>query len=143
MIVIACNTVSSTCLDDLEKAYPDIPIVGIIQPAADKVVKSCSEDSRVGIIGTKVTISTRLQRIDQNRSGDERFETACPVRPLIEEGIIANDIMDLTIHHYMDDFVWENRIDTLVLGCTHYPLIRSNIERIYPDIKIINPSEDH
>ena len=50
--------------------------------------------------------------------------------------------MDLTIHHYMDDFVMENRIDTMVLGCTHYPLIRSNIERIYPDIKLINPSEE-
>jgi glutamate racemase len=145
MIVIACNTVSSTCLEDLEKAYPDIPIVGIIQPAVDRVVKSCSEDSQVGVIGTKVTISTHaysdsIKKKDPNMNV---FETACPAFvPLIEEGIIANDIMDLTIRHYMDDFVWENRIDTLVLGCTHYPLIRSNIERIYPDIKIINPSEE-
>jgi len=62
--------------------------------------------------------------------------------PLIEEGIIENDIMDLTIRHYMDDFILENRIDTVVLGCTHYPLIRSNIERRYPDIRIIDPSEE-
>jgi len=71
------------------------------------------------------------------------FETPCPAFvPLIEEGIIENDIMDLTIHHYMDDFILENRINTMVLGCTHYPLIRANLERIYPDLTIINPSEE-
>ena len=60
--------------------------------------------------------------------------------PLIEEGIIDNEIMDLTIRYYMDDFVRNNRLDTLVLGCTHYPLIRKNILRIYPDLRIVNPS---
>lgn len=60
--------------------------------------------------------------------------------PLIEEGIIENEIMDLTIHYYMDEFISKNNIDTLVLGCTHYPIIRKNIERIYPGLNIINPS---
>lgn len=145
MIVIACNTVSSTCLDDLSQEYPDIPIVGIIGPAAKRTAKSCSEDSQVGVIGTKVTIASHAYK-DMINSIDpdlDVYETACPAFvPLIEEGIINSDIMDLTIRHYMDDFVLENRIDTLVLGCTHYPLIRPNIERIYPDIKIINPSEE-
>ena len=69
------------------------------------------------------------------------FETSCPAFvPLIEEGIIENDIMDLTIKYYMDDFVYGNRLDTVVLGCTHYPLISRNIERIYPQLDIINPS---
>ena len=48
--------------------------------------------------------------------------------------------MDLTIHYYMDDFIKQNQIDTLVLGCTHYPIIRKNIEKIYHNLKIINPS---
>ena len=60
--------------------------------------------------------------------------------PLIEEGIIENEIMDLTIRHYMDGFITENNIDTLVLGCTHYPLIRKNILRLYPKLNIVNPS---
>ena len=60
--------------------------------------------------------------------------------PLIEEGIIENEIMDLTIRYYMDDFIKNNKIDTLVLGCTHYPIIRKNIEKIYPGLNIINPS---
>ena len=48
--------------------------------------------------------------------------------------------MDMTIHYYMDDFIKENQIDTVILGCTHYPLIQENLQRIYPGIKIINPS---
>ena len=60
--------------------------------------------------------------------------------PLIEEGIIDNEIMDMTIRYYMDDFVKKNELDTVVLGCTHYPLIKDNISRIYPQLQIINPS---
>lgn len=62
--------------------------------------------------------------------------------PLIEEGIVASDIMDLMIRYYMEDFILEDRLDTIVLGCTHYPLIRPNIERLYPNLKIIDPSEE-
>ena len=56
-------------------------------------------------------------------------------------GIIENDIMDLTIKYYMNDFVFGNKLDTIILGCTHYPLIKKNIERIYPNLHIINPSQ--
>ena len=62
--------------------------------------------------------------------------------PLIEEGIIDNEIMDLTIHYYMDDFIGDGKIDTLVLGCTHYPLIRKNIERLFPKLRIVDPSRE-
>ena len=69
------------------------------------------------------------------------YETACPAFvPLIEEDIIENEIMDLTIKYYMDDFIKEHDLDTVILGCTHYPLIKKNIERLYPDLDIINPS---
>ena len=53
---------------------------------------------------------------------------------------IASDIMDLTIEYYMDDFILENRINTIILGCTHYPLLLSNIKRKYPNLNIVNPS---
>lgn len=145
MIVIACNTVSATCLEDLQKRFPDIPVVGIIQPAAERITKICSVQNKVGIIGTKVTIQSSAYKKLIHSLNDEMdiFEAACPAFvPLIEEGIIQNDIMDLTIRYYMDDFILENRLDTIVLGCTHYPLIRSNIQRIYPALKIINPSEE-
>lgn len=143
MIVIACNTVSATCLEDLRKAFPETPVIGIIEPAARKIAAGCSRENRVGIIGTKVTIGSGAYRklIEKYDPGLSIYETACPAFvPLIEEGITDNEIMDLTIKYYMDDFMKENRIDTIVLGCTHYPLIEDNLRKIYPDAGIVNPS---
>ncbi len=143
MIVIACNTVSATCLEDLRRRFPEIPVLGIIEPAARQVSAECTEESRLGIIGTKVTIESGAyeKSIRKYNPDIKIYETPCPAFvPLIEEGIIENDIMDLTIKYYMDDFIEKNSIDTVILGCTHYPLISGNIERIYPGIRIINPS---
>lgn len=145
MIVIACNTVSATCLEDLRERFPDVPILGIIEPAAEKAARVCSEYNHLGIIGTKVTVKSGMydKLIKELNPKLDLHSVACPAFvPLIEEGIINNDIMDLTIRYYMEDFILENRIDTIVLGCTHYPLIRSNIERIFNTLKIINPSKE-
>ena len=143
MIVIACNTVSATCLDLLREKFPKIPILGIIDPAAKAAAINCNENNHVGIIGTKVTINSGTYKslISSYNSKLDIYEVACPAFvPLIEEGIIDNEIMDLTIKYYMDDFVYGNQLDTVILGCTHYPLIKKNIERIYPQLDIINPS---
>ncbi|MBQ2747723.1 MAG: glutamate racemase [Firmicutes bacterium] len=145
MIVIACNTVSATCLEDLQMRFPEIPVVGIIKPAVQRVAESCNEENRVGIIGTKVTIrSEQYKSLILNLRNDLNiYSTPCPAFvPLIEEGIIKNEIMDMCIKYYLDDFINDNKIDTLVLGCTHYPLIRDNIEKIYPELRIIDPSEE-
>ncbi|MCQ2546689.1 MAG: glutamate racemase [Clostridia bacterium] len=143
MIVIACNTVSATCVDDLRERFPDIPIIGIIEPAAKKVAETCKTGSNVGIIGTKVTIGAHAYKdtISKYNNFLNIFESPCPAFvPLIEEGITDNEIMDLTIKYYMDSFVEENELDTIILGCTHYPLIKKNIARIYPQLNVINPS---
>ncbi len=145
MIVIACNTVTSTCLPDLQARWPEIPIVGIIQPAVDKVARNCTTDNNIGIIGTKVTIKNRtynalIEMLDPTLN---IYATPCPTFvPLIEEGIIQHEIMDLSIKYYLDHFISYNKIDTLVLGCTHYPLIRKNLEKLYPGLRIIDPSEE-
>ncbi len=144
MIVIACNTVSATCLDDLRERFPDIPIISVIEPAAAYVAEACSTSDKIGIIGTKVTIASGAYKksIKKLNKSLSVYEKACPAFvSLIEEGIIQNDIMDLTIEYYMQDFILENRINTMVLGCTHYPLIASNIKRLFPNLRIINPSE--
>jgi len=143
MMVIACNTISATCLPELRQRFPEIPILGIINPAAQKIADTCTEENNVGIIATKVTIASGVysESIENLHPGLHVYTMATPAFvPLIEEGIIDNEIMDLTIRHYMDQFIHENHIDTLVLGCTHYPLIRKNIMRIYPHLKIVNPS---
>ena len=145
MIVIACNTVSATCLEDLQKRFPDVPVVGIIEPVAERIADTCSNHNRIGIIGTKVTVqSGAYQKLIHSHNPDLDLSiVATPAFvPLIEEGIIQNEIMDLTIKYYLDDFIADNNLDTIVLGCTHYPLIRSNIQRLYPELRIINPSEE-
>ena len=144
MIVIACNTVSATCVDDLQERFPQIPIIGIIEPTARYVATYRGVKDNVGVIGTKVTIASHAYKDKIHKYNSEiRIEEApCPAFvPLIEEGIIENEIMDLTIRYYMDSFVRNNNLDAVVLGCTHYPLIKQNIERLYPQIDIINPSE--
>ena len=145
MIVIACNTVSSTCIEDLRVRHPDVPILGIISPACRAAADRCAEENHIGIIGTKVTILSgdyRKKLLELNGKLDIS-ETPCPAFvPLIEEGIIQHEIMDLTIRYYLDHFISYRKIDTLILGCTHYPLIRENILRQYPGMDIIDPSEE-
>jgi len=143
MMVIACNTITATCLEELQARFPQTPIVGIIGPAAEKIAENCDSTNNIGIIATKVTIASDDYNtmIKAKNPALNVYSKATPAFvPLIEEGIVDNDIMDLTIRHYLDDFVAENNLDTLVLGCTHYPIIRKEIMRLYPQLKIVNPS---
>ncbi|HHX13997.1 MAG TPA: glutamate racemase [Clostridiales bacterium] len=145
MIVIACNTVSSTCLYDLRARYPELPVLGIIRPAAIAAAAEGRAGKKIGVIGTKVTVRSGAyeKQIRELQSGLTISSVACPALvPLIEEGILENNIMDLTVRHYLDDFISSQSIDTLVLGCTHYPLIRTNIEKLYPKLEIIDPSQE-
>ena len=143
MMVIACNTITACCLEGLQERFPQIPIVGIIEPAAERIADTCDQTNNIGIIATKVTIASDDYNtmIRHKNPVLNVYSMATPAFvPLIEEGIVDNDIMDLTIKHYLDDFVEANDIDTLVLGCTHYPIIRKEIMRLYPQLKIVNPS---
>ena len=146
MMVAACNTISATGLGILREKYPDIPVTGVIEPACDVVSASCGNDEHVGILATKATVTSGAYKdaILVRKPGlTNIYQKACPAFvPLIEEGIIDNNIMRETVKYYLDDFVQENRIDTLVLGCTHYQLIRKLIEELYPGIRIISSSEE-
>lgn len=145
MIVIACNTVTATCLDDLRKAYSQIPVIGVISPTARVIANKCNNSDHIGIIATKVTVRSGAyeRKINEKHPGLKLYSKACPAFvPLIEEGIIDNEIMDLTIKYYLDDFIQEHDINRLVLGCTHYPLLAENLNRIYPEIRLISSSKE-
>lgn len=143
MIIIACNTVTALTLDILRERYPDIPILGVIGPTVRKVAGDGCR--RVGIIATKATVNSdvygkSLKAIDPSI---EVFSLACPaIVPLVEEGFTDTDIMELTVRHYMDDFVEKNGFDDLILGCTHYPLISAQIHKLYPHIRLYNSSAE-
>ena len=145
MIVIACNTISATCLNDLRERYPDVPIVGIIEPIANKIIREETEEIEIGVIATKATVASGVYE-KLIRSGNDKvklYSKACPVLvPLIEEGITNHEIMDLTLKYYLDDFIRENKLKKLVLGCTHYPFLKKNFGRIYPELDLLNPSKE-
>ena len=145
MIVIACNTVSSVAVPMLRERYPDIPIVGCITPTAKEVAKVGKEGANIGIIATRGTVNAGVyqKRIEELRPDVKVFSKACPAFvPLIEEGLIEHEIMDMTIRYYLDDFIAENKVDTLVLGCTHYPLIKKSIGKLYPGLEIFSSSKE-
>lgn len=145
MIVIACNTISATCLNLLRKRHPQIPIIGIISPIAKKIAREEKSYIEVGIIGTKVTVkSGAYANIITSKNKDVKvYSKACPLFvPLIEENLIDSEMTTLAIKHYMDDFIELNDLKKVVLGCTHYPLLEERIQQIYPNIELLNPSKE-
>lgn len=148
-IVIACNTVSSTCLEDLRKAYPSLPIVGIIGPLVDELAAALRAAPqaltarRLGVIGTKVTVASEVypRLLATALPGAQLAQKACPIFvPLIEEGLLDHKMMDEAIHYYLDDFVAEEGLTDLILGCTHYHLMEDTLQQIYPQVRIWNPA---
>lgn len=143
MIVIACNTVSATVLRDLEALYPNIPFVGTIQPMVSQLKSSCQLGEKVAVIATRVTVNSQVypHNLLAGRPDLQVVQKACPLFvPLIEEGVIQHPLMEETIHYSLDEFMAENSPDKLVLGCTHYPLIRQTLEQFYPTVQIVDPA---
>ncbi len=131
LLVVACNSSTATSLKKLKESF-SIPIVGVIEPGARKAVK-ITKNSRVGIIGTEATIKSKAYE-EEIKSLNNRisiFSKACPLFvPIVEEGLVSGAIAKNIISHYLDFFKNKN-IDTLVLGCTHYPLLKKAINEFF------------
>ncbi len=143
MLVIACNTITSVALSEIKKAHPDIPVQGIIEPAAEEIANQCTPENSIGVIATMVTTQSRAYEnaLHTFKGNLNVHSMACPAFvPLIEEGAVESETMEITVHRYLDNFVANNKIDTLVLGCTHYPIIKKMIDRCCPGLNIIDPS---
>jgi glutamate racemase len=123
LIIAACNTASSVALDNLRDQF-DIPIIGMIEPGS-KYALSKTKNGKIGVIGTYSTISNEAysRKLKQLNSEIEVFEKACPLFvPLAEEGWTDHKATELIAEEYLDELIKEE-IDTLVLGCTHYPVL--------------------
>jgi glutamate racemase len=128
-IVVACNTASALALPALEKTAP-VTVTGVIRPGAAAAVAT-TRNGHIGVIGTRATIrSGAYERAIRALNDDVQVSTrACPLFvPLIEEGWLENEITDRVVRQYLVPLV-QDGIDTLVLGCTHYPLLRATIGR--------------
>ena len=139
MLVVACNTASALALPRLQETF-SVSVTGVIFPGAQAAV-SATRNGHIGVIATRATINSgAYERAIQSISTEVRVTShACPLLvPLIEEGWLHNDITDQMIHHYLDPLLSEG-IDTLVLGCTHYPLLRPAFARILgPEISLVD-----
>lgn len=143
VVIIACNTASSLALPRLERTVP-VPLLGVVEPGA-RAAAAATHNGRVGVIGTRATIisgayESALKRFDSNLHVTSR---ACPLLvPLIEEGWLESPVTDQVIHGYLAPLVAE-KIDTLVLGCTHYPLLRNTFARLLgPEITLVDSAEN-
>lgn len=140
-IVIACNTASAFALETV-KAEFDIPIIGVVKPGA-KVAAETTKNGRIGVIGTEGTIQSGIYNefLSQTNPLVQVFGKACPLFvPLVEEGLIDDPVTLEMAKRYISELM-DKEIDTLVLGCTHYPLLRKTIRKIVgDDIQLVNPA---
>ena len=140
-IVVACNTASAYALEELEKEC-NIPIIGVIKPGA-KVAAEVTRNGKIGVIATEATISSGIytQYIKEMNKNVTVYGKACPLFvPLIEEGLWIDPVTDEIAKRYLTELI-DLDIDTLILGCTHYPLIRSTLGRIIgEDVTLVNPA---
>ncbi|MDT9546417.1 MAG: glutamate racemase [Chlorobium phaeovibrioides] len=143
MIIVACNTVSALALDVVEKTADPLPVLGVLEAGADLAVK-ITRNRRIGIIGTQATICSNAyaRAITEASPDTEVFSTPCPLFvPLAEEGMLNNEATRLIAGEYLAPLLAEG-IDTLVLGCTHYPILRTVIEKTAgPGVHIIDSAE--
>ena len=140
-IVVACNTASALALEDMRDEI-DIPVIGVVRPGARMAVEK-TKTKHVGVIGTEATIKSGIYT-NYIRQLDEEVNVigkACPLFvPLVEEGLLEDRITDDMIHRYLSELK-PYGVDSLVLGCTHYPLLFNPIKRYMGDgVTLINPA---
>lgn len=140
-IVVACNTASAYALDELEKEF-DIPIMGVVKPGA-KAAADTTRNGKIGVIATEATINSHIygEYIKELNPKVQIWGKACPLFvPLVEEGLLQDPVTDEIARRYLTELI-DLDIDTLILGCTHYPLIRSTIGRIMGEkVNLVNPA---
>ena len=140
-IVVACNTASAFALDTVRDEF-DIPIIGVIESGA-KVAAARTRNKRVGIIGTVGTVGSGIHAQYLKKLDPEItvFGKACPLFvPLVEEGWLHDPVTVEVASRYLKE-LQDKDVDTLILGCTHYPLIRSTIRQVMgEEVCLVNPA---
>jgi len=143
LIIIACNTSSAIGLPFLSR-YFSVPIIGVIKPGAKAAIRS-TRNGRVGVIGTTATISSRAYE-KEIKALDPKvnvYSKDCPLFvPLVEEGWANDGIVGIAARKYLSPLK-EKKIDTVILGCTHYPLLKASVQRVMGrSVKLIDSAEE-
>jgi glutamate racemase len=143
LLIVACNTSTAIALARLREQFA-VPVIGVIEPGVRRAVKS-SRNKKVGVVGTEATIQSgaytrALKSVD---SAIEVYSRACPLFvPLVEEGWTDNAVVELTVKNYLGS-LRQSGIDTLILGCTHYPLLKKAIRRFMgKGVRLVDSAEE-
>ena len=143
LVVVACNTSTAIALSHLQESL-SVPVIGVIEPGVRRAIKS-TKNRKVGVIGTEATIQsgayTRALKAADPKI--EVYSRACPLFvPLVEEGWTENAVVEMAIKAYLSSLK-QSGIDTLVLGCTHYPLLKKAIRKFMgPGVRLIDSAEE-
>ena len=140
-IVVACNSASAYALEVLEQEV-DIPIIGVIKSGARTAIQ-VTRNGKIGVIATEATIGSGIYKryIQENNAEATVLGKACPLFvPLVEEGLWEDPVTDEIAKRYLTELI-DVGIDTLILGCTHYPMIRKTVQRVMGEkVRLINPA---
>jgi glutamate racemase len=142
MLVIACNTATALALDQIKGAVR-VPVVGVVEPGA-AYASSASKSGKVVVLGTEATISSHAYSKALHARGVEAHEKACPLLvPLVEEGWVNHPVTEQVARIYLQEaFAGCAGADVMVLGCTHYPLLKPLLQRVAPpQIAIVDSAE--
>jgi glutamate racemase len=145
MLVVACNTATALALDDIRAAV-SVPVVGVVEPGSQRAAQ-ISKTRKVAVIATDATVASHAYQKALRQIGIEATEKACPLFvPLVEEGWVEHPVTEQVAHIYVDEIFRHDAgakdADVLLLGCTHYPLIRPLLRRVVPaHVEIVDSAE--
>lgn len=142
MVIVACNTASALALDYLQGIF-NVPIIGVIEAGAARALQ-VSRNKEIGIIGTRSTMSSGSyeKEILKRDKAAKIYTKACPLFvPFVEEGIVKGKTIKSIVEMYLSDFNKRN-IDVIVLGCTHYPLLKNEIAQYLKGVHIVDSATE-
>jgi glutamate racemase len=144
MLVIACNTATALALEEIRAAVK-VPVIGVVEPGSKRAAH-ISRTKKVAVIATEATVASHAYQKALHQLGMEATEKACPLFvPLVEEGWVEHPVTEQVAHIYVDELFDQGAArdaDVLLLGCTHYPLIRPLLRRVVPaQVEIVDSAE--
>ena len=144
LVVVACNTVSAMALGHLRDRFKSVPLFGVVEPGVTAAVNA-TKNRRIGVIGTVGTVNSHAyrDRLLERDPGISVFQQACPLFvPLVETGWTGNRVAELTVSEYLVP-LRKKKIDTLVLGCTHYPMLKPVIRKVMgKSVRLVDSAEE-
>ncbi len=137
-LIAACNTISSHAIPDLDNSL-NIPVLGVIKPGA-KYAVDLTKNKKIGVLGTHATVNSKsyIHAIKEILPDAQVYQQACPLFvPLVEEAVISGKMAETVVEETLKNIA-ETGIDTVILGCTHYPVLKDLIAKYLPNVSIVD-----